>query len=103
MRAKRRLYYADFETTTLGDEGKVRVYLWAIVSGGISETGDSIDSFLNYIAKIKDGIIFFPKSFAESGFFSSSVRYFLSLSHLKTYIPMEAKLLLGCFGFSSNS
>ena len=59
MRAKKRLYYADFETTTINAEGRVRVYLWAIVSGDIVETGDTIDTFLEYISHIKNGVIYF--------------------------------------------
>lgn len=59
MRAKKRLYYADFETTSISAEGRVRVYLWAIVSGDLVKTGDDIGSFLEYISTIKNGVIFF--------------------------------------------
>ena len=50
-----------------------------------------------------EGITFLPKSFSESLFCSSSMRYFFSTGHENMYMPMDALLPFGCFGFSSNS
>ena len=47
--------------------------------------------------------MFFPKSLSLSGFALSSVRYFFSIDHVNMYTPIDARLLLGSFGFSSNS
>ena len=46
---------------------------------------------------------FFPKSFDDCGSASSATRYFFRISQLKIYTPIEARLLFGTFGFSSNS
>lgn len=53
-----KIYYADFETTKMDKDGRVRVYLWAIVSGEFEKYGYSLNSFMDYLHTIK-GIIFF--------------------------------------------
>ena len=47
--------------------------------------------------------MFLPKSFWDFGSAASAVRYSFMIFQVKMYTPMEARLLLGCFGFSSNS
>ena len=48
-------------------------------------------------------MMFLPKSLSEAGSFSSAMRYSRSFFQLNMYMPMEARLLFGFLGFSSNS
>ena len=48
------------------------------------------------------GMMFLPKSLEDLGSFSSAIRYSRSFFQLNMYMPMEARSLLGCLGFSSN-
>ncbi|MPM28309.1 hypothetical protein SDC9_74830 [bioreactor metagenome] len=49
------------------------------------------------------GIISFPKSLLEFLSFSSSLKNFFKILQLNIYIPIDALVLLGTLGFSSNS
>lgn len=52
-------YFGDFETTKQNKEGRVRVYLWAIVSKKYEAYGLNIASFFEEIEKLDNAIIFF--------------------------------------------
>lgn len=53
-----KIYYADFETTKIDKDGRVRVYLWAVVRGELEKTGSSLQTFMDYVYTLK-GIIYF--------------------------------------------
>lgn len=55
----REIYFADFETTRLNEENKVKVYLWCILRGENVRTGKKLETFMSYIKKLKNAIIFF--------------------------------------------
>ena len=48
-------YYADFETTKPNKLNQVRVYIWALTSfnNDLIEYGETIESFVEYILKLK--------------------------------------------------
>ena len=56
---KRKVYYADFETTQPDENNFVEVYLWAIVKGRYSEYGENIESFINLLKSMKKATIYF--------------------------------------------
>ena len=59
MSAKRKVFYADFETTQPDENEHVEVYLWCAVSGKKQYSGLNIESFIEWLQKLKKTIIFF--------------------------------------------
>lgn len=56
---KMEIYFADFETTKQNKDGRVRVYLWALVKEKFKAVGFKIDTFFNEIEKLQNAILFF--------------------------------------------
>ena len=54
-----KFYYADFETTRVNENNKVRAYLWCCVQGDKEYIGFDIKSFVNFLEKIGKSTIFF--------------------------------------------
>lgn len=56
--SKKKIYFADFETTKQNEQGETRVYLWAIVSGEEEHTGNSIKGCIDFMLN-NTGIYYF--------------------------------------------
>lgn len=74
--AQKSIWAADFETTTkanLEKDGRVRVYLWSLVSTDLTQEywGTDIESFLAKIEELQCGIIFFHNLAFDGSFILS--------------------------------
>lgn len=74
--AQKSIWAADFETTTkanLEKDGRVRVYLWSLVSSDLTQEywGTDIESFLSKIEELQCGIIFFHNLAFDGSFILS--------------------------------
>ena len=91
-------YYADFETTKPNELNQVRVYIWALTSfnNNLIEYGETIESFVDYILKLKYSYIYFRNG---SGFdFKFIIPYLLqndikfkTLEKMGTIYQLEIK------------
>ena len=59
MSVKRKILFADFETTQPDENNVVEVYLWCAVSGKKQFSGRNIESFIEFIRPMKKAIIYF--------------------------------------------
>ena len=78
MRKKRRVYYADFETTQPDNNNIVEVYLWCMVSGKDEFKGYNIESYINLISTLKATIYFHNLKFDFS-----YIQYYLIKNNIK--------------------
>lgn len=80
-RKLKKVYYADTETTQPHKDYGVRVYLWAIVGNGEVYTGESVESLIRKMKKLK-GIFYFH----NLKFDFSYIHYYLLQNDIKCNI-----------------
>ena len=80
-RKLKKVYFADTETTQPNKDYGVRVYLWAIVGNGEVYTGESVDSLIRKMKKLK-GIFYFH----NLKFDFSYIHYYLLQNDIKCNI-----------------
>lgn len=56
---KKKVYFADFETTIPDENNTVEVYLWCCVSNKFKQYGEDIESFIELCKTFKKSIIYF--------------------------------------------
>lgn len=59
MSVKRKVYYADFETTQPDANNRVRVYLWCLIDGKNKRHGFDIESFITEVNRLGKCVIYF--------------------------------------------
>ena len=88
---KKSVYFADFETTTMNENNEVRVYLWCVVKKKLKRYGEDIESFIDYISKIK-GIMYFH----NLKFDFSYIHYYCLKHDIKVEICEKKGQLYSC-------
>lgn len=75
----KKVFYADFETTQPDENKRVFVYLWCMVRGKFKTYGENIESFIEYISKMKKSVIYFH----NLKFDFSYIQYYLIKNKIK--------------------